>query len=116
MGRLWSTEDIIGQDDRELLFWHHRLNYCSFKYLLRISRRGIIFKNISKVRKLPPCVSCSFGKSHKRTWSTKSKHSNMLIRNTSDTRHGAMASIDHKVSSQTGIIPQVTGDLTHAIF
>ena len=45
MAKLWSTEDLLGQDEREI------------QYLLRLYRRGIITKNLSKVKKLPPCVA-----------------------------------------------------------
>ena len=47
---------------------------------------------------------------------TKGKHSRRSIRNPSETRPGDMNSIDQMVSAQPGIIPQVTGDLTHARF
>ena len=57
MANLWSTKGILVREERELLVWHHMLNYCSFKYLFRLSRRGIITRNISKVRKLPPGVA-----------------------------------------------------------
>ena len=30
MEELWSTKDLLGRDEREILFWHHRLNHCSF--------------------------------------------------------------------------------------
>ena len=51
MAKLWSNEDILGWDDRELLVWHHRINHCSLKSLIRIYKRGIIPRNLSKIRK-----------------------------------------------------------------
>ena len=30
MDKLWSTKDLLVQDEREILVWHHRLNHCSF--------------------------------------------------------------------------------------
>ena len=114
ISKLWSTKDLLGQYKREILVWNHRLNHLSFKYLIRISKRGIIISNISRIIKLPPCVACIFGKSHKRPCRTKGKHSSGSIRKPSDTRSGATNSIDQMVSAQPGIIPQVTGDLTHA--
>ena len=74
MAKLWSTEDLIGWDERELQFWHHRTNHCSFKYIIRISKRGVIPRNFNKIRNLPPCVACIFGKSHKSPWKTKGKY------------------------------------------
>ena len=43
-------------------------------------------------------------------------HSIVSIRKPSETRPGAVTSIDQMVSAQPGIIPQVTGCLTHVIF
>ena len=116
MDELWSTENLLGQDERNLLVWHHRMNHCPFKYLLGISKRGIIPNNTSKVIKIPPCVTCLFGNYHKKPCSTKGKHSGGSISNHLETRPGAMTSIDHMVSAQPGIIPQVSGALTHEIF
>ena len=106
----------MGRDERELLVSHHRMNHCSFKYLIRLSKRGIIPRKLINIRKLPPCVACIFGKYHKRSWRTKVKHSSLAIRKPSETRPGAMTSIDQMVSSQLGLIIQVIGDPNHARF
>ena len=34
MANIWSTEEFWGQDEREILVCHHRLNHFSFKSLL----------------------------------------------------------------------------------
>ena len=73
MAKMWSTEDILGRYEREILFWHHRLRHCSLKSLLIISNWGIVPRSIRKVRKIPPCVTCLFGKYHNRTWRNKGK-------------------------------------------
>ena len=62
MTKLWSTEELLGWDEREILVWYHSMNYCSFKYLLIISRRRIIPSKLNKIRKIPPCVTHFFGK------------------------------------------------------
>ena len=74
----------------ELLVWHHRLNHCSFKCLIRIPKMEIIPRNISNIRKISSCVACIFEKFHNNTWRTKGKHSSGSIRNPSDIRPGAM--------------------------
>ena len=112
MAKLWSTEDILGWDEGDLLVWHHRLNHRSLKYLLRLSKRGIITRKLSKVRP-PPCVTCLFGEPHKRPRRTKGKRSDRSISETLENRTREMTSIDQMVSDQPGLIPQVTGDLTH---
>ena len=109
MAKLWSTENILGRDEREILVFHHRLNHCYLKSLLRLSKRGIIPRNISNIRKFPPCVTCLFGKSHKRPWRTKGKHSGGSIRKPSETRTGAINSIDQMVSYKPGLIPKSLG-------
>ena len=31
MANIWSTKDLLGWDNRELLVWYNRLSYFSFK-------------------------------------------------------------------------------------
>ena len=117
MAKLWLTEDLLGQEYSEIIICHNRMNHCSFRYLLRSSKRGIIPKKIRKVRTAPPpCVVYLFGKSYKRPWRTKGKCSGKSIRKTLETRPGDMTLIDQTVYAQTGLITQVTGDLNHTIF
>jgi hypothetical protein len=59
----------------------------------------------------PICISCLFGKAHKHPWHSKSKESHP-IRKKSDSYPGARASMDHLVSAQPGLIPQIMGQLT----
>ena len=116
MYKLWLTKDLIGQDEREILVWQHRLNLCSFKYLLRLYRRIITPKNLSQVKKLTPYLNFLFGRYHRRPWRTKSKCLSRSIIKPSETRPGSMTSIDQMVSSQPRFTPQVTVSLTHARF
>ena len=90
MSKLWSTNDLLGWEVRDLLVWHNMLNNCSFKSLIILPKRGIIPRNIIKVIKITPRVACLFVKSHKRYWRTKGKHSGGLIGKPSETRPGAM--------------------------
>ena len=113
MAKLWSTKDLLGQDGREILVWHPRLNHCSFKSLTRIYNIGILPSNLRRVRKLPPCVTCMFGKSHKRPWRTKGNLPGCLTRKPSDNRPRAVTSIDQMVYYQPGITLQFNGAITH---
>ena len=90
MAKLWSTEDLLGQDERELLVCHHRLNYCSLKTLIKLSDRGIIPRKLISIRKIPPFVAYIFENYHKRPWRNKGKLSSGSIKNPSETRPGAM--------------------------
>ena len=116
MTKLWSNEDLLGLDERELLVEHHRMYHCSFKYLLRLSKRWVIPRKLSKTRKLPPFVVCLFRKSHKRLWSTKGKRLGGTISKISETRPRAVTSIDRMFYSQPGLNPQINGSLTHSRF
>ena len=40
MANMWSTEEMLGRDEKELLVWQHRMNHCSLKSLLRLYKRG----------------------------------------------------------------------------
>ena len=50
MAKIWSSEYLLVWYKRELLVWHHRMNHCSLKHLLRLPKKGIIPRNIRKVR------------------------------------------------------------------
>ena len=114
MDKLWSTEDLLGRDKKELLVWHHRLNHSSFKYLIKISKKGIIPIKLRNIRKKTLCVACIFGKSHKRPCRIKGKHSSRS--KPLETRPRTTISIDHMVSIQPELITQFTGALTHTRF
>ena len=90
ISKLWSTEDLFGRNKKELLVWHHWMNYCSFKFLIRLSNRVIIPRKLNKIRIIPPCVAFLFVKSHKTPWSTKGKLSGGSIRKALETRPRAM--------------------------
>ena len=115
MAKLWSTKYLLGWDQRGVLVWNHMINHCTFKYLIILSKRGIISRNIKKVRNLLLCVDCLFEKSHKSPQRTKGKHSGESIRNYLETIPGYPTSIGQIFSAQLRLIPQVTGSLTCAI-
>ena len=116
MAKLWYTKELLGWDDRELLFWHHRLKHCTLKKILRLSKRLITPQNISKARKFSPCTACLFRKFHNRPWMTKCKHPGGFIRNKLESRPGIMTSVDHMIPAQPVITPKVTGAITHERF
>ena len=90
MEKLWYIKYLLGRYNRELLFWYHRMNHCNLNTLIRLSKRVIINKNVRKTRKLPPCMACLFGKSNKRPWRTKVKHTGGSIRNILEARTRAI--------------------------
>ena len=60
MAKILSKEDLLVQDKRYILVWNHGLNHYSLTYLIRLYKRGVIPRKISKIRKPPPCVACMF--------------------------------------------------------
>ena len=54
MAKMYSTENLLGWDKRDILVCYHGLNHSDFKSLLILSKRVIIPRNIIKVRKIPP--------------------------------------------------------------
>ena len=61
-------------------------------------------------------MACLFGKYHRIPWRIKGKRSVRSISKPSKTRPVYLTSIYQMFSAQPGIIPQVTGSLTHASF
>ena len=58
MAKMWSTNNLLVRYEREIMVWHHRLNHCYFKSLLRISKRGVIHRNINTIITPPPPSFC----------------------------------------------------------
>ena len=110
---MFNQGPFWGRDVREILVCYHRLNHCTYKSFLGLSNRLIFHRNIRRVIKLPRCVAYLFGKSHKRPWRTKGKHSDGSISNPSETIPRIMNSIYQMISSQSVIISQINGALTY---
>ena len=63
------------------------------------------------VNRMPLSPACAFADASKRGYRTKAKPSNSIKKDT-DTP-GSRTSTDHTISHEPGLIPQVTGRLTH---
>jgi len=59
----------------------------------------------------PICVPCVFGQAQKHSWQSKSKEIHPIWKK-SDDHPGTRASMDHLISVQPGLIPQISGRLT----
>jgi hypothetical protein len=92
---------------------HCRLHHTPFPKLIIMAEQGEIPKHLAQLRnRCPICMSCLFVTAHKRPWQTKSKTSHP-IQKESDMSPGAKALTDQLVSAQPGLIPQISGKLTH---
>ena len=114
MYMLWSTKDLLVWDERYLLVFHHRMNHCTFNFLLGLSNKGITPRNLREFR-TPPCgvyiwklplESMEDQRQTLRWINQKSlgNHTQVHDVNLSD------------VIYQPSIIPQVTESLTHDRF
>ena len=78
-----------------------------------MAEKGEIPKRLAALKgRCPICVACLFGQSHKRPWRSKSKQEHSISKPTDDAP-GTKASLDHMVSAQPGLIPQMSGRLTN---
>ena len=94
----------------EFISWHHRLNHLPFPMMKRLAEMGVLPKRLASVS-FPRCASCMFGKAHRKPWRTSSASGS--IRNEDDNQPGRRVSIDQLVSAQPGLVPAVSGHLSH---
>ena len=105
--------EILDSDQRELMHIHCRLNHLPFPTLIRMAESGKLPNKLAKVKnRLPVCMSCIFGQSHRRPW--RSSATSNSIRKKTETEPGDCVSVDQLVSAQPGLIPQMTDLLTNA--
>ena len=112
--QLWapSTDDTISPESRITLYWHHRLRCAPLRTLQRLSIRGVLPRCIQKVSIMPLCASCAFATAHRKSWRHKGARDSHISK-PNQVRPGDGTSCDHIISHQPGLIPQVSGKLTH---
>ena len=108
---LWETPDSdFTKDERLFYYWHKRLRHAPKKYIRRLAKRGLLPKQLEKVKRMPLCAACAFADASKRNW--RGRGTPKSIRKDTD-KVGSNTSCDHLISHEPGIIPQVTGRLTY---
>ncbi len=91
---------------------HTQLHHLPWPKLITMAEAGEIPHCLASLKgRCPICVACLFGTAHKHPWRLKSKESHS-IQKESDNHPGARASLDHLVSVQPGLIPQMSGQIT----
>ena len=90
--------------------WHHRLDHAPLITIQRLAKRGILPKELIKVKKKPLCAACIFAQAHKRGRTGRGPLRS--IRKEGE-QPGDATSADHIISHQPGIMPQVTGIISH---
>eukprot|EP00957_Ditylum_brightwellii_P072313 5496422-Ditylum_brightwellii.AAC.1 len=111
--QLWHKDQVtLTPELRLYLYWHQRLQHPSHVSMVRLAQQGVLPSAIKHIKKAPPCTVCIFAKAQKRAWRNRwSGKKN--IRKKHHTTPGSGTSMDHIVSHQPGLIPQVTGRLTN---
>ena len=104
---------VLAPAQQELLSWHHRLYHLKFKRLFTLARLGVLPKNLLDCEStVPLCLECQFGQAKRRAWRVKGQKPGS-IQKKSETKPGDGVSVDQIVSAQPGLIPQMSGFLTH---
>ena len=100
---------------QEFLSWHNRLFHMPFYRMYKLIKTGHLPKRFLKVFDKGHCnlvcVSCQFGKQHRKPWRTKGSPGGS-IRKATQTKPGDGTSVDQIVSAQPGLVPQMSGALT----
>ena len=109
--KLWNLNDSdFNEDEKLFYYWHKRLRHAPKKHIRRLAKRGVLPKRLQFVKRMPICAACAFADAAKRR-SLKSDYKSIRKQ---DDYPGSGTSCDHIISHEPGLIPQVTGRLTHA--
>jgi hypothetical protein len=91
--------------------WHHLLYNLLFPTFFCLADYGLLPKRILDCKgRLPLCVACQFGTTHRRPWQVKGKASRS-IRCPKHFQPGNGISMDQLVPAQPGLITQMSGFL-----
>ena len=97
---------------QEPMSCNHRIYHLPFRILFCLASMGFVPKRLLELRNKPPlCVACKFGAAHRFPWRIKGKKSGS-IRRPEKINPGDGVLVDHIVSAQTCLIPQMIGFLT----
>ena len=67
-----ANTEILDKDQQDLVSLHNKMNHLPFPAMIKLSENGNIDKNFAKLKnRQPVCMSCVFGRSHRRPWISK---------------------------------------------
>ena len=104
-----QLDHVAGDDQAELMRWHHRMGHLSFTKLKLLAERGEIPKKFAKV-KPPVCVGCLYGAMTKINWKGRESTNNHQV--FVATKPGQWVLVDQMISTQVGFIAQLKGALS----
>eukprot|EP00957_Ditylum_brightwellii_P175164 13335951-Ditylum_brightwellii.AAC.1 len=111
--KLWHKDQVTISDDIRLyLYWDQLLQHLSHISMVQLAEKKVIPSAIKYIQKMPPYTACLFVKAQRRAWKDQRKKLR-FVRKKHHTTPGDGTSANHIVSHQPGLVPQVTGRLTH---
>ena len=103
----FANPGALNSDEQLCLHVHNTLNH-----LPRLAKCGVIPKSLHKFRyKAPFYAACAFGEAHCHQWRYKG-NSDSGIRTPQDDHPGACVSVNQLVTSQPGLLAQLSSHLT----
>jgi hypothetical protein len=100
----------LDDNQQEFMALHFKMNHLLFSAMITLAENKRINKKFVWLKhRLPICMSCIFGTSHRKPWHTKGAHGSIC--KDSDDAPGKCVSMDQLVSAQPGLIPQMAGFL-----
>eukprot|EP00957_Ditylum_brightwellii_P116890 8916398-Ditylum_brightwellii.AAC.1 len=113
LDKLWHNDQVtLPKHSRLYLYWHQKLQQPNHMSMVRVIEKGSLPSALKYARKVSPFAALLFTKAQKRAWKNKGKISSS-IRKAHHNLPRKGISADHINSHQPGLIPQVTGKLTH---
>ena len=103
----------ISPIQQESMISNHRVYHLPYHTLFRLSSIGFLPKWLLEFQNKPPlCVAYQFSQAHCRPWRAKGKKS-VSIQTPEQINPSDGVSVDHIVSEQPCLIPQISGFLTN---
>ncbi len=91
---------------------HYKMNHLPLPAMISLAEKGKLNRKFIKLKyRLPVCLYCTFGTAHCKKW--RSKGAKGSIQKEEDNAHGKCVSINHMMSAQQGLIPQMDEFLTN---
>ena len=67
-----SKPEILYKDQKDLVSLHNNMNHLPFPAMIKLAENGNIDMRFAKLKnRQPVCMSCVFGRSHRRPWISK---------------------------------------------
>jgi hypothetical protein len=107
-----SHPQILDDDQKEFTGLHCKMNHLHLSAMITLAEKGWLNRKFIKLKyRLPVCMSCIFITAHCKPWHSKGAKGS--IQKEEEDAPGKCVSINHMISAQPGLIPQMAGFLTN---